>query len=229
MDHECPAWGRRVSGGHGARMPRGARGPPRRRWSPPQRTRTNIRANPPAEAQALSQRPAVKDATLRRQGAELGVKMKKAEYIPDVSLEVRYTSPIGAKFVPKNLASVGVFASWDVWDWGKRSHEVAAKNLELEQARNNLREVQARVRADVNRKIRALRQAEARIPVAQLAERTAREKLRVAENRYREGAVLIEDVLEAESDLANSRRDTEEAKLGVWKGWADLQRAMGEE
>ncbi len=182
-----------------------------------------------AEADALAQRPLIKDAKLKEEHAELGVKIKKSEYIPDVSVEVRYTSPFGAKFVPENLGTVGLFASWDVWDWGKRSHEVAAKNLALQQAKNQLREAQAQVRADVNKKIRGLAQAEARIPVALLAEETAREKLRVSENKYHQQSALIEDVLKAEADLAKGKRDVEEAKLGVWKSWTDLQKAMGEE
>ena len=182
-----------------------------------------------AEADALAQRPLVKDAKLKAEHAELGVKIKKSEYIPDVSAEVRYTSPFGAEFIPRNQGTVGLFVSWDVWDWGKRAHEVAAKNLALEQARNEIREAQDQVRADVNKKIRALERAEARIPVALLAEETAREKLRVSENKYHQQSALVEDVLKAEADLASARRDVEEAKLGVWKGWTDLQKAMGEE
>ena len=182
-----------------------------------------------AESLALAQRPAIRDAELQQKDAELGVKIKKAEYLPELSVEVRYTSPFGAKFVPKNLASVGLSARWHVWDWGKRSHEVAAKQLELKQAENQVREAQDQVRLEVNRKLRALRQAEAQIPVAQLAAKTSREKLRVVDNKYRQSTALIEDVLKAQADLAQSRRDVEEAKLGVWKGWADLQKALGED
>lgn len=182
-----------------------------------------------AEAEALAQRPIIHNAKLKAQHAELGVKIKEAEYIPDVSVEVRYTSPFSAEFVPQNLGTVGLFASWDVWNWGKRGHEVAAKNLALQQAKNQIREAEANVRLDVNRKVRSLQQAEARIPVADLAQETAREKLRVSENKYHQQAALMEDVLKAEADLAKSKRDVEEAKLGAWKGRTDLKKAMGEE
>jgi outer membrane protein TolC len=182
-----------------------------------------------AEVEALAQRPIVKNAKLREKQAELEVKIKKAEYIPEVSVEVRYTSPFGSEFVPQNIGTVGLFASWDIWDWGKRSHEVAAKNVELRKARNEIREAQDQVRLDVNRKIRSLRQAEAGVPVALLAEEAAREKLRIVENKYRQESALVEDVLEAEADLAKARRDVEGAKLGVWTSQSDLEKAMGEE
>lgn len=182
-----------------------------------------------AEADALAQRPVIKDAKLKAEHAELGVAIKKSEYIPDVSIEARYTSPFGAKFIPKNLGTIGLFARWDVWDWGKRSHEIAAQNLAVQQAQNQVREAQEKVRADVNAKLRALQRADEQLPVAQLAEETAREKLRVAENKYHQQSAIIEDVLSAEADLARAKRDVEEAKLGAWKSWTDLQKAMGEE
>jgi len=182
-----------------------------------------------AEVEALAQRPMVKAAKLKVKQAELEVRIKKAEYIPDVSMEVRYTSPFGSEFVPTNIGTVGLFASWDIWDWGKRSHEVSAKNLELRKARNDVREAQDQVRLDVNKKIRSLRQAEASVPVALLEEETALEKLRVVENKYEQQSALIEDVLEAEADVAKAKRDVEDAKLGVWTSWSDLHKAMGEE
>ena len=182
-----------------------------------------------AEVEALAQRPVVKSAKLKEKQAELEVRIKKAEYIPDVSMEVRYTSPFGSEFVPTNIGTVGLFASWDIWDWGKRSHEVSAKNLELRKARNDGREAQDQVRLDVNQKVRSLRQAEANVPVALLEEETALEKLRVVENKYEQQSALIEDVLGAEADLAKARRDVEDAKLGVWTSWSDLHKALGEE
>ena len=182
-----------------------------------------------AEVEALAQRPVVKTAILKEKQAELEVKIKQAEYIPEVSVEARYTSPFGSEFIPTNIGTVGLFASWDIWDWGKRSHEISAKKLELQQARNQIREAQDQVRLDVNKKIRSLRQAEANLPVALLAEETALEKLRVTENKYNQQSALIEDVLEAEADLAKAKRDVQEAKLGIWKSRSDLQKAMGEE
>lgn len=182
-----------------------------------------------AERTALAQRPSVQMAKLKEQHAKLDVKIKKWEYIPDLSIEVRYTSQFGSKFIPENLASVGLFASWDVWDWGRRSHEISAKNVELRQAKIQIREAEARVRIDVNNKIRSLRQAEARVPISRLAADAAEEKLRVARNKYAEQSILIDDLLRASSDLASARRDVEDAKLGVWMSWTDLLKAMGEE
>ena len=182
-----------------------------------------------AEALALAQRPNVQVAKLQEQSAAIQVKLKKWEYLPELSAELRYSTQFGSEFIPQNLASVGIFASWDIWDWGERSHDISAKKVELRQAQNRIREAEARVRIDVNEKIRSLRQAEARVPVARLAAEAADEKLRVARNRYAEEAILIDDLLRASADVVQARRNVEDAKLAVWMSWTDLKKAMGEE
>jgi len=182
-----------------------------------------------AESVALAQRPNVQVAKLKEQSTELDIRLKKWEYIPELSMELRYSTQFGSEFIPKDLASVGLFASWDIWDWGKRSHEISAKKVELRQAQNQIREAEARVRIDVNEKIRSLGQAEDRVPVSRMAAAAAEEKLRVAQNQYAEQAILIEDLLRASADVAQARRGVEDAKLAVWMSWTDLMKAMGEE
>ena len=81
----------------------------------------------------------------------------------------------------------------------------------------------------MNEKIRALKQSEARVPVARLAAAASEEKLRVAQNQYAEQAILIDDLLRASADVVQARRNVEDAKLGVWMSWTDLKKAMGEE
>ena len=182
-----------------------------------------------AEALALAQRPTIQVAKLQEQSVAIEVKLKKWEYIPELSAELRYSTQFGSEFIPQNMASVGILASWDIWDWGARSHEISAKKVELRQAQNRIREAEARVRVDVNQKVRSLRQSEARVPVARLAAEAAEEKLRVAQNQYEEQAILIEDLLQASAGVVKARRDVEDAKLAVWVSWTDLKKAMGEE
>jgi outer membrane protein len=182
-----------------------------------------------AQADALAQRPVVNEAKLKVQHAEDALKIKKSEYLPDISLDVRYVSPFGTEFLPENLATVGVFARWDVFDWGKKDHELDERGAEILKAKNDVRNAQAHAVAEVNEKIRALKQAQALVPVTLLAEKTAQEQLRVTLNRYRNQSALIQDVLKAQSKLTDATSDYQKAHLGVWNAWADLQKARGEE
>jgi outer membrane protein TolC len=182
-----------------------------------------------AQTNALAQRPVVNEARLKVKQAEDGLKIKRSEYLPDVSLDVRYTSPFGVELLPENIATVGVYARWDVFDWGKKQHEIDEKGAEILQAHNDVRDAESHVVADVNKKVRGLKEAQALVPVTQLAKDTAQEKLRVTLNKYRNQSALIEDVLKAQSKLADANSDYLSAQLGVWNAWAELQKALGEE
>ena len=65
----------------------------------------------PEEAiqKALSQRPEVRQASLRVQQADLDVRVKRSEYIPDVSLALTYGSAFNFQnALPQNVATAGV-------------------------------------------------------------------------------------------------------------------------
>jgi outer membrane protein TolC len=97
------------------------------------------------------------------------------------------------------------------------------------QAKNDVRNAEAHAVADVNEKVRGLKQAQALVPVTLLAQKTAKEQLRVTLNRYRNQSALIQDVLKAQSKLADATSDYQKAHLAVWNAWAELQKARGEE
>ena len=56
----------------------------------------------------------------------------------------------------------------------------------------------------------------------------AKEKLRVVMNKYRVEAVLLDDVLQAESELSEATADEASALLGIWAAWAGLEKALGQ-
>src|SRR6476661_6005669 len=65
-----------------------------------------------ARVRALDQRPEIKEAKLRVQQAELDKRVKKSEYIPDVSAALTYASPRNFDtYIPKNFAAAGVTMS----------------------------------------------------------------------------------------------------------------------
>jgi outer membrane protein TolC len=48
-------------------------------------------------------------------------------------------------------------------------------------------------------------------------------------NRYSERAVLFNDVLQTESDLAQANHQYRDALVGFWTAKADFEKAIGEE
>jgi outer membrane protein TolC len=183
-----------------------------------------------ARRRALDLRPEIREARLKVEQAGVDRRIKKSEYIPDVSAGFVYMSfrnfdPI----VPKNLAVLGVAMKWEVFDWGRKRDQLAEKDKTIEQAKNVLHEVESQVLIDVGDKFRKLQQSLQALVVSQLTQETARESLRVNVNKYRHTAALLSDVLQSQATLAEANHQYQQSLLGYWTARAEFEKAIGEE
>jgi outer membrane protein len=177
----------------------------------------------------LGNRSEVKEAHLKLKQAEFDFRLKKSEYLPDVSLAFNYVSLTNIDFMPRNVAAIGLLFNWDVFDWGRKKHELAAKGRTIEQATQGVQEAEAQVLVDANSKYRKLQEAEALLHVTQLSEEVAREKLRVTMEKYAQQAALVKDVLQGQVGLADANHQYQQALLSYWTARADFEKAIGED
>jgi len=183
---------------------------------------------PTARERALDQRPEIREAKLRVQQAELDKRVKKSEYIPDVSAAITYASPRNFdKYVPKNFASASVSVSWEVFDWGRKKHQLEEKQKTIEQANNSLRDAESSVMIEVGAKMRDLQQAGQTLRVAHLRQETARENMRVSINKYKLVATLLSNVLQTQATLADADYEYQKALLAFWTAKAEYEKAIG--
>ena len=183
-----------------------------------------------ARVRALAQRPELRQAQLRQKQAEQDLRAKKAEYIPDIAAEFNSTTLMNyGNFLPLQNTSVGVSMSWEIFDWGRKRHEIAEKQRTILQAGNTEKDTISSVLVDVNDKFRQLRYSRGQLRVARLAQETAVESLRVAKNKYAVQAVLLKDVLQGQVSLEQSNSDYQQALLSFWNARADFERALGED
>jgi len=203
--------------------------------------RTEFRVNPvsdilpdtmgqtAASTRALAQRPELKAAQLKVQQAEYDRRIKLAEYIPNLSLAFTYLSPVNIDFLPKNIATVGVLLTWDVFDWGRKKQEVAERSKTVAQARTTVSDTENTIMLDVRSRLRTVQEQAALLQVNQLVQETAKEKLRIATDRYAQQAALLQDVLQAQANLAEANQQYQQGLLSFWTARADLEKALGEE
>jgi len=183
-----------------------------------------------ARKRALDQRPEIREARLRVQSANLDKRAKKSEFIPDVSLTLTHAQTFNySNFVPHSVSGVGVQVEWEVFDWGRKKNEVAEKNRTIAQNENTLQETESQVLMEVNAKFRTLQETCQLIRIAQLAQTTARANVQIAAYKYRLDAVLLKDVLQAQTSLANADYDYQKALLSFWTAKADFEKAIGED
>ena len=180
-----------------------------------------------ARARALEHRPEIQEARLKIKQAEYDRRIKKSEYLPDVSLSFNYVSSININFVPRQMSSVGLLASWEPFDWGRKKRELNEKKRAIEQSEYNLRETENTVLIEVNAKFRKLEQTRQLLAIGRLAEETSREQARVMSNRYTAQAAMLKDVLHAQSSLSEANYQYKQALLAVWAARADFEKAIG--
>src|SRR6266481_1984217 len=179
---------------------------------------------------ALEQRPELSEARLRIEQAKLDRRLKKSEYIPDVS--VGFTSLSLRNFdevVPRSIASVGVVMSWEPFDWGRKKRQLAEKSKTIEQAENSLKETVDQILIEVGDKFRRLQQTQQALRVARLSQDAEREALRVTQGRYRFEAALLTEVLQSQAKLADANNQYQQALLSFWTAKAESEKALGQQ
>jgi outer membrane protein TolC len=181
------------------------------------------------QARALENRPDLREARLKVQQAELDCRLSKADRIPEVSVAVSYTSNFNIDVLPANLALAGIRVKWEPFDWGRKGQELAAKTRTLQQARLAVREAEDRTILEINSRLRTLTEKRALVKVAEMAQSTAREKLRIRTNQYQLQAVLLPDVLQTRAEVADTNDRYQQALLAFWTAMADYDLAIGEE
>src|SRR5678815_3730652 len=80
-----------------------------------------------------------------------------------------------------------------------------------------------KVVVDVNARFRTLAEKRALLNVAQMAQATSREKLRVKTNQYQVQAALLPDVLQLRTEQASSDDQYQQALLAFWTAKADFE------
>ena len=182
-----------------------------------------------ARERASESRPEIRQAHLKEKQAEYERRAAKAEYIPDLSLSVRYQGINNVNVLPQNVTTAGFFLSWEPFDWGRRRNNVAEKAKTVQQARNGANETEAQIAVEVGAKYRKWQEAALLLKASRIGHEAAVEQLRVTTSRYGERAALIRDLLQAQAKNTESAFQYQQALSSYWSALADLRRAMGDE
>jgi outer membrane protein len=178
---------------------------------------------------ALDNRPEIRQADLKANQADYDRRLAKAEYLPDLSLSVRYMGFNNFEVIPANVTIAGLFLTWEPFDWGRRKSNVAEKVVAVAQARNGAQETRAQIALEVGTKYRKWQEARLLLAAVRTSHEAALEQFRVTTNRYKEQAALIRDLLQAQARSTDADYQYQQALSSFWSAFADLRRAMGDE
>jgi outer membrane protein TolC len=180
------------------------------------------------QAQALQQRPEVRQASLGVRTAQLNEKLAREELIPTLSVALQYyysTEEVGNR---NDDTSIGLLFRWDPFDWGRRRDEIRARQIAVQQQQTSLEDRRAQIIMDVNTQYRSVQTTRAQLGVTRSVQEASRERVRLELDRYAQRTVLLSDALLAQSALAQANRQNQEALSAHLTAVADLSRAIGE-
>ena len=182
-----------------------------------------------ARQEALANRPECRQAHLKEKQAEYDRRLAKAEYIPDLSVSVRYQGLYNVQVLPQNVATAGFLLTWEPFDWGRRHNKIVEKTKTVEQARNGIQETESKVAVEVAAKYRKWHESSLLLNASRTAHEAAGEQLRVTSNKYKQQAALLRDLLQAQAQSSETNFQYQQALSSYWSAFAELRKAMGEE
>jgi outer membrane protein TolC len=195
-------------------------------------------AVPPLDIEALTRealdaRPERQAFESRISASDSRVDVERAAGLPHVDLDGGY---IYANPNPRVLPLSEVWndtwfvraaVSFRVFDWGRTRAARHRAEAQTESLRQRLEDLDRRIRLDVTSRVLEVRSAQAAIPVAERSVESARENLRVASDRYREGLIPSSERLDAEIALQRAELDRAETLARLRLALASLDRAVG--
>ena len=183
----------------------------------------------PLPQTAVDRRPDVRQGKLQVEQAQLDVRVKNAERIPDVSIEATYLAPINVGLVSSNMASAAIVISYEPFTWGRRSAELAQKRNVVSQAENALRDTKLKAEIEIADRANKVAEAAVTVEARRLEKQTARERLRIVRARYEQQASRLDDLFGASAQLAQANARETEAIANYWTARADYEKALGED
>jgi outer membrane protein len=181
-----------------------------------------------AYAEALASRPEIRLAKVQQRKAELERRLKSAERIPDVSLSLIGLRTVNfSSTLPSSVSSIGIQATWDVFDWGKKREQLETKRKAEAQAALELKEAEALVMIDVGHQYRRIIEARKELDLARTLQASSAEALRVVRNRYIQRESVLSDVVKVQSSLSDADHRFTQALMNLASAQADFERAIG--
>ncbi len=181
---------------------------------------------------ALENRSELERLRLIEEARDAGLEIARSDYRPSVDLIGSYAkrkSNFSDSFDdgPEGW-TVGVVASWDIFDGAARKGRVRQARSQLEQSRIERESLRLAIEVEVRQAMSEYQEAEELVLAAGKAVEQAEEALRLADSRYEAGAINQLDVLEARVSLTESRTNRLEANYRHLIAVANLRRAMGD-
>lgn len=182
---------------------------------------------PDLEALDIADRPELRAADAGVEALNAQVVRSRRQYHPNLDLMANYDWN-GEPFVDyEGSWFAGAALRWDAFDGFRRDSAIEAAEAQLAAAREQRRRVRLDLEHQLRQAVSTLREAIERVDVSRKSSRLAEESLRMTQQRYRNGAADITELLAAETALTAARSRAVSALYDRQVALAGVYRAVG--
>ena len=183
-------------------------------------------------ASLLSRRPDLNAAELRLRKALANKDANKASYYPSISLTGSLSTGIGTSTslsdaLKNPVATLGAGLTLPFLQWNDMKRDLQVNELEYEKAilqyRQTIYEAFADVENALSNRTELTKQVELQHRNVELAEKTER----LTEVRYRNGAVALKNLLDAQETTRNARLSLVQTRQNQYNAYVTLLQALG--
>ena len=185
------------------------------------------------QGEALTRRPELLAASAQMAGLDAREVQASSPRRPAVAAvaQLDYARP-NARYFPQqdqwnDSWSVGVLASWTLFDGGKAAADAAAVRAQRDAAAADEAELRRRIALEVEVAHRDLETALDALVAADAARAAAVAREAATRERYQAGLVIMTEILDATSGLTNAEQTQINARAQAWLAAAALDRAVG--
>ena len=185
-------------------------------------------------ADLLSRRPDLQASELRLRKALANKDANKASYYPSISLTGTLSTGVGVgtntsltDTLKNPIATLGAGLTLPFLQWNDMKRDLKVNELEYEKSIVQYRQTLYQAFADVENALSARSELNKQVALqernVQLAEKTER----LTEVRYRNGAIALKNVLDAQETTRNARLSLVQTKQSQYNAYVTLMQALG--
>ncbi|MCP4634826.1 MAG: TolC family protein [candidate division Zixibacteria bacterium] len=183
--------------------------------------------------QALENRPELKSMKHLIKASEAGVSLAKSGWYPQIFLagNFYYLKPNQRIFPPEekfeDTWDVGLFASFDIWNWGKTVHQTKLAKAQYLKTKDFHSQLIDAVALEVTRNRLEFDQSRDAIDIANQTVEQAEENYRITNDKFKNGIASNSDLLDAEAALLHARTGLTSALVKHELAYARLMKSIG--
>jgi len=176
---------------------------------------------------ALESHPEIAEARAQLEKAESAVRLAKYEFVPDVEAFARYSFQRNVPFLADRFGTIGIRASVDLFDGGRKRAVVRGRETQVAQAKENLARVSDQVELRVHTAYNRMQRTREMIAVSQQLLALRGESRRVAADLLVRGGALGSQAKETTALELDAQAALLESQLDYVQAADEMDTAIG--